>query len=49
MTTDVPVATGSRVFTQGDFDRFAELSGDDNPIHVVQIDELKVEQPVFLL
>ncbi|SME92124.1 MaoC like domain-containing protein [Tistlia consotensis] len=24
----------SRVFTQADFDRFAELSGDDNPIHV---------------
>lgn len=24
----------SRVFTQAEFDRFAELSGDDNPIHV---------------
>ena len=23
-----------RVFTQADFDRFAALSGDDNPIHV---------------
>jgi 3-hydroxybutyryl-CoA dehydratase len=23
-----------RVFTQSDFDRFAALSGDDNPIHV---------------
>jgi acyl dehydratase len=23
-----------RTFTQDDFDRFAELSGDDNPIHV---------------
>ena len=23
-----------RTFTQGDFDLFAELSGDDNPIHV---------------
>ena len=23
-----------RTFTQADFDRFAELSGDDNPIHV---------------
>ncbi|MGE5145227.1 MAG: MaoC/PaaZ C-terminal domain-containing protein [Candidatus Eiseniibacteriota bacterium] len=23
-----------RVFTQADFDRFAEISGDDNPIHV---------------
>jgi acyl dehydratase len=24
----------TRVFTQSDFDRFAALSGDDNPIHV---------------
>ena len=24
----------NRVFTQEDFDRFARLSGDDNPIHV---------------
>src|SRR5687768_17283275 len=24
----------TRVFTQEDFDRFARLSGDDNPIHV---------------
>lgn len=24
----------SRVFTQAEFDRFAEISGDDNPIHV---------------
>lgn len=24
----------SRVFTQAEFDRFAALSGDDNPIHV---------------
>ena len=28
------VATVTRVFTQQDFDRFATLSGDDNPIHV---------------
>ncbi|MFN2187131.1 MAG: MaoC family dehydratase [Candidatus Promineifilaceae bacterium] len=28
------VITGSRVFTQADFDKFAVLSGDDNPIHV---------------
>ncbi|MCB2222719.1 MAG: MaoC family dehydratase [Actinobacteria bacterium] len=26
--------TRRRTFTQGDFDRFAGLSGDDNPIHV---------------
>ncbi len=26
-------ATFRRVFTQGDFDRFARLTGDDNPIH----------------
>lgn len=26
--------THQRVFTQSDFDRFARLSGDDNPIHV---------------
>ncbi|MEZ4769434.1 MAG: MaoC family dehydratase [Caldilineales bacterium] len=28
------VASVSRAFTQDDFDRFAALSGDDNPIHV---------------
>ncbi len=28
------VATSSRVFAQRDFDRFAALSGDDNPIQV---------------
>jgi acyl dehydratase len=28
------VETVRRIFTQGDFDRFAALSGDDNPIHV---------------
>jgi acyl dehydratase len=28
------VVTGRRNFTQDDFDRFADLSGDDNPIHV---------------
>lgn len=27
-------ATAKRVFSQTDFDRFARLSGDDNPIHV---------------
>ena len=26
--------TTTRVFTQADFDEFARLSGDDNPIHV---------------
>lgn len=28
------VATLQRTFTQQDFDRFAKISGDDNPIHV---------------
>jgi acyl dehydratase len=28
------IETAGRIFTQGDFDRFATLSGDDNPIHV---------------
>ena len=28
------IATFCRTFTQRDFDRFAALSGDDNPIHV---------------
>lgn len=28
------VAKHTRAFTQDDFDRFARLSGDDNPIHV---------------
>jgi acyl dehydratase len=28
------VASAKRTFTQSDFDRFAVLSGDDNPIHV---------------
>jgi acyl dehydratase len=28
------VETAKRVFSQADFDRFAALSGDDNPIHV---------------
>ncbi len=28
------VASVKRVFTQSDFDRFAALSGDDNPIHI---------------
>lgn len=28
------VASAERVFTQADFDAFAALSGDDNPIHV---------------
>ena len=27
-------AIAERVFSQSDFDRFAALSGDDNPIHV---------------
>ena len=35
----LPLQTGQidsvkRVFSQADFDRFAALSGDDNPIHV---------------
>ena len=35
MTVQVgEIATVTRVFTQQDFDRFAALSGDDNPIHV---------------
>ena len=35
MTVQVgQIATVTRVFTQDDFDRFAALSGDDNPIHV---------------
>ncbi len=35
MTVEVgQVATVSRVFTQEDFNRFAALIGDDNPIHV---------------
>ncbi len=28
------VESVNRVFSQTDFDRFAALSGDDNPIHV---------------
>jgi len=28
------VVTMQRTFTQQDFDRFAKISGDDNPIHV---------------
>lgn len=28
------MVTSTRVFSQDDFDRFAALSGDDNPIHV---------------
>jgi len=28
------IITSSRVFAQADFDQFAALSGDDNPIHV---------------
>ena len=28
------IATLTRTFTQDDFNRFAKLSGDDNPIHV---------------
>lgn len=31
---DKPQARSERVFAQADFDRFAELSGDHNPIHV---------------
>jgi acyl dehydratase len=30
----VSFASIERVFSQADFDRFARLSGDDNPIHV---------------
>lgn len=32
--TDGSQARSERVFVQADFDRFAELSGDHNPIHV---------------
>jgi acyl dehydratase len=28
------IQTVQRIFSQGDFDRFAALSGDDNPIHI---------------
>lgn len=31
---DVEKISETRVFTQADFDSFARLSGDDNPIHV---------------
>ncbi len=34
MMTVGQVVTATRALTQDDFDRFASLSGDDNPIHV---------------
>ena len=37
MTGKADTLVLEKVFTQADFDAFAELSGDDNPIHVDEI------------
>lgn len=37
MTGKADTLVLEKVFTQADFDAFAELSGDDNPIHVDEV------------
>ena len=37
MTAKADTLVLEKVFTQADFDAFAELSGDDNPIHVDEV------------